>query len=80
MLELSARGFDVLHADAPDVNESGIVTFSKPGQDMASLTKQLGQAGVTVSLRTLRNGSKLIRRSPHFYNTNDELDRLLEVL
>ncbi|HJO08316.1 MAG TPA: aminotransferase class V-fold PLP-dependent enzyme, partial [Verrucomicrobiota bacterium] len=80
VLELSARGFDVLHADAPDVNESGIVTFSKPGQDMASLTKQLGQAGVTVSLRTLRNGSKLIRLSPHFYNTNAELDRLLEVL
>ncbi len=78
--ELSARGFDVLHVDATEVNASGIVTFTKLGQDMASLAEQLGQAGVAVSLRTLRDGSKFIRLSPHFYNTNAELDRLLEAL
>ena len=78
--ELLAKGCDVLHADVPEANASGIVTFSKPGEDMAALAEQLGQAGVTVSLRVMRDGSRLIRLSPHFYNTPAELDRLLEAL
>ena len=61
-------------------NASGIVTFSKPAEDMAELQARLGQAGVTVSLRVMRDGSRLIRLSPHFYNTPAELDRLLEAL
>jgi selenocysteine lyase/cysteine desulfurase len=47
---------------------------------MAALQARLGQAGVTVSLRVMRDGSKLIRLSPHFYNTPAELYRLLEAL
>ena len=78
--ELLAKGCDVLHADVPEANASGIVAFSKPGEDMAALQARLGQAGVTVSLRVMRDGSKLIRLSPHFYNTPDELYRLLEAL
>ena len=78
--ELLAKGCDVLHADVPEANASGIVAFSKPGEDMAALQARLGQAGVTVSLRVMRDGSKLIRLSPHFYNTPAELYRLLEAL
>ena len=78
--ELLAKGYDVLHADVPEANASGIVAFSKPGEDMAALQARLGQAGVTVSLRVMRDGSKLIRLSPHFYNTPAELYRLLEAL
>ena len=78
--ELLAKGCDVLHADLPEANASGIVAFSKPGEDMAALQARLGQAGVTVSLRVMRDGSKLIRLSPHFYNTPAELYRLLEAL
>lgn len=78
--ELLAKGYDVLHADVPEANSSGIVTFSKPGEDMAALQARLGQAGVTVSLRVMRDGSRLIRLSPHFYNTPAELYRLLEAL
>ena len=77
---LLAKGFDVLHADAPETNASGIVTFHKPDGDMTALAEQLGQAGFKVSLRVMRNGSRFIRLSPHFYNTDAELDRLLEVL
>ena len=77
---LLAKGFDVLHADAPETNASGIVTFHKPGGDMAALADRLGQAGFKVSLRVMRDGSRLIRLSPHFYNTAAELDRLLEGL
>ena len=78
--ELLAKGCDVLHADLPEANASGIVAFSKPGEDMAALQARLGRAGVTVSLRVMRDGSKLIRLSPHFYNTPAELYRLLEAL
>ncbi len=78
--ELLAKGYNVLHADVPDANASGIVAFSKPGEDMAALQTRLGRAGVTVSLRVMRDGSKLIRLSPHFYNTPAELYRLLEAL
>ena len=78
--ELLAKGCDVQHADVPEANASGIVAFSKPGEDMSALQARLGQAGVTVSLRVMRDGSKLIRLSPHFYNTPAELHRLLEAL
>ena len=78
--ELLAKGYDVLHADVPEANASGIVAFSKPDEDMAALQARLGQAGVTVSLRVMRDGSKLIRLSPHFYNTPAELYRLLEAV
>ncbi len=78
--ELLAKGYNVLHADVPEANASGIVAFSKPGEDMAALQTRLGRAGVTVSLRVMRDGSKLIRLSPHFYNTPAELYRLLEAL
>jgi len=47
---------------------------------MAALQARLDQAGVTVSLRVMRGGSKLIRLSPHFYNTPAELHQLLEAL
>ena len=78
--ELLGKGYDVLHADVPEANASGIVAFSKPGEDMAALQARLDQAGVTVSLRVMRDGSKLIRLSPHFYNTPSELYQLLEAL
>ena len=77
---LLAKGCDVMHAEVPEANASGIVTFHKPGEDMTALAEQLGQAGFKVSLRVMRDGSRLIRLSPHFYNTDAELDRLLEVL
>jgi selenocysteine lyase/cysteine desulfurase len=37
-------------------------------------------AGVVTSLRADRKGQKYIRLSPHFYNTDGELDRVLELV
>jgi len=54
---------------------SGIVSFRHRALDSAQLYERLQTAGVIVSLR-----GDLIRVSPHFYNTEDELDRLLAVL
>ena len=54
---------------------SGIVSFRHQTVNSAELSERLHTAGVIVSLR-----GDLIRVSPHFYNTEDELDRLLAVL
>ena len=77
---LQAKGFTVLNADAKPENASGIVTFFQPGKDMAALNQKLSDAGVVASLRTDRKGQNYIRLSPHFYNTDAELERVLELL
>jgi selenocysteine lyase/cysteine desulfurase len=44
------------------------------------LHKKLTDAGVVASLRADRKGQNFIRFSPHFYNTDAELHRALELL
>ncbi|MBU6401717.1 MAG: aminotransferase class V-fold PLP-dependent enzyme, partial [Verrucomicrobia bacterium] len=77
---LQAKGYTVLHADAPPTNTGAIVTFHRPNTDMAALHVQLVQANVVTSLRADRAGNRYIRLSPHFYNTDAELRRCLDVL
>jgi selenocysteine lyase/cysteine desulfurase len=77
---LQAKGYTVLHAEAPPENCSGIVSFHRPGADLAPLHQKLLGAHIVTSLRTDRAGRKYIRLSPHFYNTDAELDRALELL
>jgi selenocysteine lyase/cysteine desulfurase len=77
---LQAKGYQVLSADAPPENSSGITSFFRPGMDLAPLHQKLLDAQMITSLRTDRNGQKYIRLSPHFYNTDDELRKVLEVL
>ena len=77
---IQAKGYQVLHADAPPGNRSGIVTFHRDGADMAALGGKLETADIIVSLRTDRGGRKYLRLSPHFYNTDAELQRALELL
>ena len=77
---LLAKGFTVLNADAKPENASGIVSFFQPGKNIAELNKKLLEAGIVASLRTNRKGQNFIRLSPHFYNTDAELQRVLELL
>jgi cysteine desulfurase / selenocysteine lyase len=77
---LQAKGFKVLNADAKPANAGGIVSFHRPGADLAALHKKLTDAGVVTSLRTDRQGQNYLRLSPHFYNTDAELQRALELL
>jgi selenocysteine lyase/cysteine desulfurase len=77
---LQAKGFTVLHSDAKPENASGIISFHQPGKDLAALHKQLAEAGIVASLRTDRAGKNYIRLSPHYYNTDAELQRVLELL
>ena len=77
---LRAKGFTVLNGDAATENASGIVSFHQPGVDLPALHQKLTENGVIASLRTDRKGQKYIRFSPHFYNTDAELDRAVAVL
>ena len=77
---LQAKGYTVLHADAPPANASGITTFYRQGIEAATLGRRLEAAGIVASLRADRAGRKYIRFSPHFYNTELELQRALELL
>ena len=77
---LRAKGYAVLQADAPLEHASAILSFHRPGTDLAALHQQLLGAGIVTSLRTDRSGQKYIRLSPHFYNTEAEFERLMEQL
>ena len=77
---LQARGFTVLEASSPAEHASGIVTFFKPGVDLPALHQRLAEAHLLISLRADRAGQRYLRLSPHFYNTDAELQRVLEML
>jgi len=77
---LQAKGYSVLNADVAAENASGIVTFFKPGTDLTALHQKLLDAGVVTSLRMDKAGQRYIRLSPHFYNTDAELQRVMEMV
>jgi selenocysteine lyase/cysteine desulfurase len=77
---LQSKGYEVLYADASAEARSGIVTFHRPGADLAATHQKLTAAKIVTSLRANRQGNRYIRLSPHFYNTDAELHRLLELL
>jgi len=77
---LQAKGFSVLNADAKPENAGSIISFYQAGKDLAALNQKFTGAGIVASLRTGRKGQNYIRLSPHFYNTDAELHRVLELL
>jgi selenocysteine lyase/cysteine desulfurase len=77
---LEAKGFTVLQPKVLPDAASGIVSFHKPGTDLAALHQKLEAAGIITSLRGARNGEQYIRLSPHYYTTDAELHRMLELL
>lgn len=77
---LLERGYEVLQAEMPPENLGGIISFAVPGANMPDLHRALGDAGIVTSLRTTRDGRHWIRLSPHYYNTDAELHRVLEVV
>ena len=77
---LKNKGYSVLNAEEPLANASGIVTFYREDVDMAPLYEKLEAADIITSLRSDRAGRKYLRLSPHFYNTDTELQRALELM
>jgi selenocysteine lyase/cysteine desulfurase len=77
---LQAKGYQVLHADGPPEHASAIVSIHRDGADLPALHRKLEEAGVITSLRADRSGRRYLRFSPHFYNTDAELQRVVEML
>ena len=77
---LQAKGFSILNPGPKPEHASGIISAFHPGKDLAPLYHKLAEAGVVASLRTDRKGQNYLRFSPHFYNTDAELRRVLELL
>jgi cysteine desulfurase / selenocysteine lyase len=69
-----------VQAEVPDGNASGIVSFRRGDADLTDLHQTLARAHITTSLRMDRAGRRYIRLSPHYYNTDAELERLIEAL
>jgi selenocysteine lyase/cysteine desulfurase len=71
------RGLESLGQEVTTPSEApgraGIVSFSAARAD--DLVETLKKRGIVISSR-----SRLARVSPHFYNTFEEIDRLLEIL
>ena len=79
---LQAKGYQVVGANARPETASGIVSFYLPDDSvkLPALHKKLEAANIITSLRSDRQGRRYIRLSPHFYNTDAELHRLLELV
>jgi len=73
--ELPRRGYELVLKPALPSERSGIVSFRHPRMVPAELQTRLREAGVIVSLR-----SDFLRASAHYYNSDQDLDRLLEAL
>lgn len=76
---LRQKGFEI-HGPAEGAAASGITTFRHPQHSATKLSGRLEKAGVTSSLRHDREGRDYIRWSPHFYNTEEEVDAAIAAL
>jgi selenocysteine lyase/cysteine desulfurase len=77
---VQAKGWTVLQADAPPAHASSIISLYRADTDLAALHQKLITANIVTSLRADRTGQHYLRLSPHFYNTDAELERVLEHL
>jgi len=71
--ELESRGGQVQLPEG-QTGRSSIVAVSFPGRDPDEIAARLGEADVIVSVRDS------VRISPHLYNDQDDVDRLVQAL
>ncbi|MBU0679004.1 MAG: aminotransferase class V-fold PLP-dependent enzyme [Verrucomicrobia bacterium] len=69
-----------LGANADDSERSGIITVRHPTAEMGMVHSALTRKGISTSLRQNRAGEKFVRLSPHFHNSEAELNTAIEVM
>jgi selenocysteine lyase/cysteine desulfurase len=83
-------------ADMPEVavhdegaQRCAIVTLTKQGVPAHGISNRLHEAGINTSVTSVESSrfdfearglTELVRVSPHYYNTRDELDRLCAIV
>jgi cysteine desulfurase/selenocysteine lyase len=88
-LRAGLRGIDGVTVHDRGTHQSAICCFSVAGTSAELVQEQLSAGGVNVSVSPAsssmydlpRHGlDAVVRASPHYYNSDDEIDRLLEVV
>lgn len=73
---LVERGYEIVEPwPRSDFESSGIVSFRKPGATAQEVLRDLTSANVIARIHR-----DFVRLSPHFYITDEEVDRVLELL
>ena len=76
-----SAGFRILgHANRRS-QKSGIITIALDREENAAAqARKLRENRVDISLRQSRTGMPCLRLSPHFYNTEDEIEQVVKIL
>jgi selenocysteine lyase/cysteine desulfurase len=77
--QITAAGFEFL-SPTEEKNRCGILTCRHPRVPSAALWESLTKKDVVVSLRQDRADRAWLRISPHFYNTDAEMQRVADLL
>ena len=72
---LLEKGFEVMTPSDPE-RSAGIITVSRSDLDIAALSARLDRRGLLCRLRE----NRLLRIAPHFYNTEEEVERFCAAL
>ena len=78
--KLEALGFEVLPPKAGEMASSITTATRENGTPLPEVFDHLAKNQVVVSLRHNRAGRAHLRFSPHFYNTEAEIDRVVELI
>ena len=78
--QLEELGFETISPGRDEPMRCGIITVRHPKQESGRLFRALEEAKIAASLRNTRDGRAWLRFSPHFYNTRDEMDRIVAAL
>lgn len=76
---LAPLGFEAV-SPVTGPHASGLLTLRHPSLDPGRIYVALKQADVVPSLRRDRSGQAYLRFSPHFYNTESEIERVIDLV
>ena len=80
MEKLRQTGWEILGDSIASAHWGGMLSASNPRRNLEKVFQTLNQQKIRISLREICGGRQYIRFSPHFYNTNAELDAALAAL
>jgi cysteine desulfurase/selenocysteine lyase len=59
---------------------TSIVSFSSDNKDAKTIVDRLGENEIIFAERDVGGGKKAVRASPHFFNTEEESVRSIEII